>query len=61
LPGQTRGVISARVDYPLVAQLVDILRASNHDPWFDHQLVVGRDWKEQLQRQLCDATSFSTR
>jgi hypothetical protein len=48
----------AHVDYPLVVQLVDLLRAGNHDPWFDHRLVVGRDWKEQLREAIVQCDGF---
>ncbi len=45
----TRIFISyAKVDIYLVKQLVGILYAASHDPWFDHQLIPGQDWKMQL-------------
>lgn len=45
----TRIFISyAKVDIYLVKQLVGILYAASHEPWFDHQLIPGQDWKLQL-------------
>jgi hypothetical protein len=38
----------ARVDVYLVKQLVGILVAGGHEPWFDHRLLPGQDWKAQL-------------
>lgn len=48
----------AHVDKPLVSQLVEILRLGGHDPWFDHRLVPGQDWKAQLLRQITDCEAF---
>jgi hypothetical protein len=39
----------ARVDIYLVRQLVGILYAGGYDPWFDHRLLPGQDWKAQLR------------
>jgi hypothetical protein len=38
----------ARVDIYLIKQLVGILYAGGHEPWFDHRLIPGQDWKAQL-------------
>jgi len=39
----------AHVDKSLVKkQIVDILEAGGHTAWFDEQLIVGQDWKQQL-------------
>ncbi len=38
----------AHVDEYRVRELVDILRDASHDPWFDHRLMVGRAWEDQL-------------
>ncbi len=46
----------AHVDEYQVRKLVEILRVSEHDPWFDQGLTVGRAWEAQLLEQirLCD-------
>lgn len=47
----------AHVDKPQVRDLVEILDAGGHDPWFDHHLTVGKDWMEELLKVIrqCDA------
>ena len=46
----------AHVDEYRVREMVEILRESGHDPWFDHSLVVGTPWEDQLLEaiQTCD-------
>ncbi len=48
----------AHVDEYRVEELVDILRASDHDPWFDHRLKVGRSWEEQLLEAIQECDRF---
>lgn len=38
----------AHVDKYQVSQLVEILRDGGYDPWFDHRLVPGQNFKKQL-------------
>jgi hypothetical protein len=47
----------AREDLERIRELVDILREGGHEPWFDHQLDVGLDWRDQLEERIvqCDA------
>jgi len=55
----TRAFISyARVDTYLVKQLVGILDAGGHEPWFDHELMPGQDWKAQLLDAIQRCTVF---
>ena len=44
-----------------VRELVDILRAASHDPWFDHRLQVGRPWEVQLLEAIraCDCFLYA--
>lgn len=51
----------ARVDIYLVRQLVTILEAGGHEAWFDHRLLPGQDWKEQLRGGIynCDAFVYA--
>jgi len=52
----------ARADTALVkSQVVAVLRAANHDPWFDHALIPGQSWKQQLEEQIerCDALVYA--
>jgi len=42
----------ARVNYYQVSQLVEILRDGGYDPWFDHKLFPGQDWKAELFRAI---------
>lgn len=51
----------ARVDIYLVRQLVAILEAGGHEAWFDHRLLPGQDWKEQLRGGIhsCDAFVYA--
>lgn len=48
-------------EYLVRTQIVEILRDANHDPWFDHRLIVGQDWQEQLFNaiQACDAFVYA--
>jgi formylglycine-generating enzyme required for sulfatase activity len=48
----------AHVDQPRVRELVDILRAGGHDPWFDHRLVVGQPWQDQLLAAISTCDCF---
>ncbi|MBZ0299712.1 MAG: SUMF1/EgtB/PvdO family nonheme iron enzyme, partial [Anaerolineae bacterium] len=47
----------ARVDVGQVTQLVEILRSGGHDPWFDHRLLPGQNWKRELHNAIehCEA------
>lgn len=50
----------ARTDTDAIIELVDLLRTGGHDPWFDHALIVGLNWQDQLFNaiQKCDAFVF---
>lgn len=48
----------AHVDEYRVRELVEILRASGHDPWFDQGLTVGRAWEAQLLEQIRASDRF---
>lgn len=48
----------AHVDYPQVSQIVDILRTGGHDPWFDHRLLPGQDWKATLYHAIQSCNAF---
>lgn len=48
----------ARKDIERVRELVDILREGGHEPWFDHELVVGLDWREQLEERITQCEAF---
>jgi DNA segregation ATPase FtsK/SpoIIIE-like protein len=48
----------ARIDITQVKPLVEILRTGGHDPWFDRELLVGDDWKAQLQKALEASDGF---
>jgi hypothetical protein len=48
----------ARIDITQVKQLVEILRTGGYEPWFDRELLVGEEWKVQLQRALTDCDGF---
>lgn len=52
----------AHVDEFIVGQVVHILRnAAGYEVWFDEQLTIGKDWKEELEAniQSCDAVLFA--
>ncbi len=51
----------AHDDEYLVRQLVDILIAGNHIPWFDHRLLAGRSWQDQLLEAIaaCDVFLYA--
>ncbi len=38
----------ARNDLERVRQIVELLRAAGHEPWFDEALLPGQAWQEQL-------------
>jgi uncharacterized protein YjiK len=42
----------ARGDYFQVKQLVEILREGGHDPWMDHGILPGQDWKAELSKAI---------
>lgn len=48
----------AHTDKWQVNELVEILRQGNYDPWFDHRLVVGQDWKQQLLDAITNCDVF---
>ncbi|MDX1994031.1 MAG: toll/interleukin-1 receptor domain-containing protein, partial [bacterium] len=48
----------AHVDVYQVRQLVDLLRAGGHETWFDHSLIVGQDWKQQLYDAIKSCEGF---
>ncbi|MBZ0284132.1 MAG: toll/interleukin-1 receptor domain-containing protein, partial [Anaerolineae bacterium] len=51
----------AHVDKFQVSQLVDVLREADYDPWFDHKLMPGHDWKAELYKAIerCDAFLYA--
>src|SRR6185295_214098 len=51
----------AHVDKHQVSELVDVLREAAYDPWFDHKLMPGQNWKVELLSaiQLCDAFLYA--
>ena len=51
----------AHSDVAQVKELVDIFRAGGHDPWFDHKLLPGQDWKAILLDAItaCDAFVYA--
>lgn len=48
----------AHADRYMVGQLVEILRNAGLDAWFDHRLVVGKDWKVQLYEAIASSDAF---
>lgn len=44
-----------------IRQLVEILTAGGHEPWFDQQLLPGQDWKQELERSItaCEAYVYA--
>lgn len=49
----------AHVDIYLVrTTIVDILRAAQYDPWFDHNLLPGQDWQEALLKAIMECDAF---
>lgn len=52
----------SRVDKPTIeSEIVPILKAMGHIPWFDYELIAGRDFKEQLLEEItnCDALVYA--
>ena len=51
----------AHVDRYRVNELVEILRDASYEPWFDHRLLPGQDWKAELLRavKMCDAFLYA--
>jgi hypothetical protein len=45
----------------LIEEIVKILRAGGHDPRFDHDLIVGQYWEQQLRQAIrsCDAFVYA--
>lgn len=35
-----------------VLELVELLRSGGYDPWFDRELIVGQEWKGQLEQAI---------
>lgn len=48
----------ARVDFTLVVEIVEILRVGGHDPWFDHRLLPGQNWKHELHNAIANCEAF---
>lgn len=48
----------AFVDKWQVTEIVRILRETPHDPWFDHRLIAGQDWQQQLLKAISDCDAF---
>lgn len=50
----------ARVDKPIVRQIVELLSTGDHEPWYDHQLMPGEAWEDQLIEAIrkCDALVY---
>src|SRR5690349_1032841 len=46
----------AHEDKALAKHIVEMLQAGGCDPWFDHKLVAGHLWDQQLQDEIrgCD-------
>jgi hypothetical protein len=44
-----------------IRQLVEILGAGGHEPWFDQLLLPGQDWKQELERSIaaCEAYVYA--
>jgi WD40 repeat protein len=51
----------ARDDRLHVRHLVEILTEGGHDPWFDHRILPGQDWKAELSKaiRLCDVFLYA--
>lgn len=51
----------ARDDLFHIRQLVEILRDGGHDPWFDHRILPGQDWKVELSSaiRLCEVFLYA--
>ncbi len=48
----------AREDAALIKDIVAVLSAGGHEPWFDHRLLPGQDWQEQLLTHIRDCEAF---
>lgn len=48
----------AKANKPQVEQLVTILRAGGHEPWYDFGLLPGQDWQAELLRQITACEAF---
>jgi hypothetical protein len=48
----------AHVDKWYVNQLVETLRDGGYDPWYDHSLVPGQNWKVQLLAAIQECSAF---
>lgn len=44
-----------------VQQLVEVLSSGGHLAWFDHQLLPGQDWKEELAKSIsaCEVYAYA--
>jgi hypothetical protein len=51
----------AHEDKQTVRQLSDLLQDGGHNPWFDHWLLIGKQWKQELEKELreCDAFVYA--
>ncbi len=51
----------AHADEVRVRQIVDILRAAGHEPWFDEWLLPGQDWQDALTDAIdsCEALLYA--
>jgi hypothetical protein len=41
-----------------IRQLIEILAAGGHEPWFDQQLLPGQDWKQELERSIAACQAY---
>lgn len=48
----------ARVDKPIVKQLVEIFEEAGHEAWLDHKLLPGQDWKATLLEKISQCEIF---
>lgn len=48
----------AHVDTFQVKDIVEIFKDAGHDPWFDHRLLPGQDWKAILAKAITDCEVF---
>lgn len=48
----------AHIDRQKVSELVDVLREAAYDPWFDHRLMPGQNWKSELLNAIRICETF---
>lgn len=48
----------SHTDQSRVEKLVELLREAGYDPWFDHRLLPGQDWKAELLKAITEADIF---